>query len=77
MLLLKGFKDDGDDPKVAGPDLMRHLVGAVAPVPPANASGLLCLHVVLQLPVGGVNLLQKLRPAVIHTMHQSQQLLLC
>ena len=57
VLFLKGFKDEGDDPKVAVPDLMRHLVGAVAPVPPANAPSLLFLHVILQLPVGGMNLL--------------------
>ena len=66
MLFLKGFEDDGDQLNVAVPDLVRHLVCRVAPVPPANASSLLRLHVVLQLPVGGVNLLEKLRPAVLN-----------
>lgn len=62
MLLLKSFKDDGDELNVAVPDEIRNLVCRVAPVPPADTSCLLCLHVVLQLPVGGVDLLQKLRP---------------
>lgn len=62
MLLFKSFKDDGDELNVAVPDEIRNLVCRVAPVPPANTSRLLCLHVVLQLSVGGMNLLQKLRP---------------
>ncbi|KAA6427047.1 MAG: hypothetical protein FRX49_02804 [Trebouxia sp. A1-2] len=37
MLLLKRFKDDGDELNVAIPDLVRHLVSGTAPVPPANA----------------------------------------
>lgn len=75
MLFLKRFEDDGDEPKAAIPALIRNLVSGVAPVPPASLPCLLRLHIVLQLPVGGVDLLQKLRPAVIHTMHQPQQLL--
>ena len=67
MLLLKRFQDDGDELNVAVPNLVWDLICGVAPVTPANAACLLCLHVVLQLPVGGVNLLQKLRPAVSHT----------
>lgn len=63
MLLLKRFENDGDELNVAVPDLVRHLVGGAAPVPPANAPGLLSLHVVLQLPVGGMHLLQQLSPA--------------
>ncbi len=63
MLLLKRFKDDGDELNVAVPDLIRHLVSGTAPVPPANAPGLLRLHVVLQLPVGCMYLLQQLSPA--------------
>ena len=72
MLLLKRFKDDGDELDVAVPDLVGHLVCGVAPVTPANAACLLRLHVVLQLSVGGMNLLQKLRPAPSHATHQSQ-----
>ena len=75
MLLLQRFQNDGNQLNVAIPDLVRHLVCRVAPVPPANTPRLLRLHVVLQLPVGGVNLLQKLRPAVVLTIHQPQQLL--
>ena len=67
MLLLKRFKDDGDELNVAVPDLVWDLVCGVAPVTPANAAWLLRLHVVLQLPVGCMNLLQKLRPAPSHT----------
>jgi len=63
MLLLKRFKDDGDELNVAVPDLVRHLVSGTAPVPPANAPGLLRLHVILQLPVGCMYLLQQLSPA--------------
>ena len=63
MLLLKRFKDDSDELDVAVPDLIRHLVCGTRPVPPANAPGLLCLHVVLQLPIGCMYLLQQLSPA--------------
>lgn len=63
MLLLKRFKNDGDKLNVAVPDLVRDLICGIAPVTPANPACLLRLHVVLQLPIGGVNLLQKLRPA--------------
>ncbi len=62
MLLLKRFENDGDELNVAVPDLIRHLIGGVASVPSTNASGLLRLHVVLQLSVGGMHLLQKLSP---------------
>ena len=67
MLLFKSFKDNGDELNVAVPDEVRNLVCGVAPVPPANTSCLLRLHVVLQLPVGGMNLLQKLRPTASKT----------
>lgn len=70
MLLLKRFKDDGDELNVAVPNLVWDLVCGVTPVPPASAACLLRLHVVLQLPVGGMNLLQKLRPAAIHTEYR-------
>ena len=62
MLLFKSFKDDGDQLNVAVSDEVRNLICGVGPVPPADTSCLLRLHVVLQLPVGGMNLLQKLRP---------------
>ena len=70
MLLLKRFKDNGNELNVAVPNLVGDLVCGVAPVAPANTACLLRLHVVLQLPVGGMNLLQKLRPAAIHTGYQ-------
>lgn len=63
MLLLKRFENDGDELNVAVPDLVRHLVSGAAAVPPADAPGLLSLHIVLQLPVGGMHLLQQLSPA--------------
>jgi len=63
MLFLKRFKDDGDELNVAVPNLVRHLVSGTAPIPPANAPGLLSLHVVLQLPIGCMYLLQQLSPA--------------
>ena len=63
MLLLQRLKNDRYELNVAVPDLVRDLICGVAPVSSANAPSLLSLHVVLQLPVGGVNLLQQLSPA--------------
>ena len=68
MLLLQSFKDDGDELNVAVSDLIRDLVCGVAPFPPANAPSLLRLHVVLQLPVSRMDLLQKFRPAATNTV---------
>ena len=67
MLLLPGFQDDGNQLNIAVPNLVRHLVCGVTAVTPSHPPGLLCLHVVLQLPVGGVYLLQQLSPAHMHT----------